>query len=252
MDTAKFVPTLSSLLLSLAATSTASAESIDSVDWNSLVASCDGNSQCVRGKLSDFTNQNLHVVGYNHGVARRALITQVDVYTKENGQSCVNSVYSNDVACFYGDNLEKVPFNVEHSWPQSRLKEFPQSFSSTRSDLFHLYPSEVKINGARGNMPFRDCNDNTAQRTDRVSAFCDGGFQPPAVYRGLIARGMFYMSVTYGMPIEAKQEAALRKWNKQFPVTAAERERDNRINELQGNHNPFIAHAEWVELINDF
>jgi endonuclease I len=176
----------------------------------------------------------------------------VDVYTRDNGQSCINSIYSNDVACFYGDDLQKVSFNVEHSWPQSKLKEFPQSFSSTRSDLFHLYPSEVKINGARGNMPFRDCNDNSTQRTDRLSAFCDDGFQPPAVYRGLIARGMFYMSVTYSMPIDPHQEAVFRKWNKEFPVTDAERERDNRINELQGNHNPFIAHPEWVEMIRDF
>jgi len=68
----------------------------------------------------------------------------------------------------------------------------------------------------------------------------------------MVARAMFYMAVNYGMEIDAPQEAVLRKWNKEFPVTDRERERDNLVNEYQGNHNPFIAHPEWADLIKNF
>jgi len=245
-----------SIVATIAANS-ATADSLESVDWISLQAPCSNESgqelsSCMRTEMHNFTNSNLHTMGYDGGVVRRALITIVDVRVDSKGKNCVDSVYSKDVYCFNGDDSSKVPFNVEHTWPQSKLKIDMNRFGEKRSDLFHLYPSEMKINGARGNMPFRDCKDSSSSQTARVSAFCDGGFQPPAVYRGMIARGMFYMSVTYNMNIDTKEEAVLRKWNKEFPVTAAERERDNRINNLQGNHNPFIAHPEWVETISDY
>lgn len=244
-------------ILTSFAASTASADSLDSVDWNVVTEACahesgEELSSCMRTEMHTFTNNNLHTIGYDGGVARRALMTVIDPIADDNGKKCVNSVYSNHVACFFGDDTSKVPFNVEHTWPQSKLKIDMSRFGEKRSDLFHLYPSEPKINGARGNMPFRDCNDGSSKRTDRVSAQCAGGFQPPAVYRGMIARGMFYMAVTYNMNIDAKEESVLRKWNREFPVTAAERERDNRINNLQGNHNPFIAHPEWIDTILDY
>jgi hypothetical protein len=248
---------LGASILATIAASSANAESLESVNWDSVRGACSNESaeelsSCMRTEMHTFTNSNLQTIGYDGGVARRALITVVDVRVDSRGQNCVDSVYSKDVSCFNGNDVSKVPFNVEHTWPQSKLKIDMNRFGEKRSDLFHLYPSEQKINGARGNMPFRDCKDGSNAQPARVSAFCDGGFQPPAVYRGMIARGMFYMSVTYNMNIDTKEEAVLRKWNKEFPVTAAERERDSRINNLQGNHNPFIAHPEWVETISDF
>jgi endonuclease I len=42
--------------------------------------------------------------------------------------------------------------------------------------------------------------------------------------------------------------AFLKKWNEQDPVDDAEMERNNAIEKLQGNRNPFI---DYPELAND-
>jgi deoxyribonuclease-1 len=249
--------TLGSLLatvFALTPSSHALAEPINTVDWDSMLTSCqgktgDGMSFCVRNNLARFTNRGLHTIPY--GSAREALFRKIDAYENADNVICVDSVYSEDTSCRGSDPKDRKPFNVEHTWPQSRLKEHPR-FAESKADLFHLFPTENHINSIRGNFPFRDCNDNSSNQENRVHARCDGGFQPPAVQRGKVARAMFYMAVNYGLEIDAKQEATLRQWNKEFPVTDSERERDNQINDIQGNHNPFIAHPEWADLIKNF
>ena len=47
-------------------------------------------------------------------------------------------------------------------------------------------------------------------------------------------------------------EETLREWHFTFPVTNAERQRNNKVQQLQGNRNPFVDHPEWVAKIPDF
>lgn len=212
-------------------------------------------SSCVRNTLAGFINHTLKTVPY--GTAKSIIFRKIDVYTTENGQHAVDSVYSPDVWLSGGTVTERVhrsdnvTFNIEHTWPQSKLKPYPR-FEQTKADMFHLFPVETRINSERGNYPFVDCHDNSQNSQERVSAMCDGGFQPPALHRGKVARAMFYMAVTYNMKIDAAQEAVLRQWNESFPVTDVELARDAAIYEVQGVHNPFILHPEWVSRISDF
>ena len=41
----------------------------------------------------------------------------------------------------------------------------------------------------------------------------------------------------------------LLQWHNDYPVSARERERNNRIYERQGNRNPFIDHPEFAQSI---
>ena len=63
---------------------------------------------------------------------------------------------------------------------------------------------------------------------------------------------MFYFSTVYEMPIDEKQEATLRKWHKEDPVDANEIARNDAIEALQHNRNPYIDHPEYVDKIKDF
>jgi len=144
--------------------------------------------------------------------------------------------------------------NCEHTWPQSR---FSRKFSkgSQKSDLHHLFPTDSKANGIRGNSPFTDVRGGqpvkgcSASRTEGKNG---GRYEPPAEHKGNVARALFYFSVRYQIQIDSKQEATLKSWHIQDPVDAAEMERNNQIFHVQHNRNPFIDYPELVDRISNF
>ena len=70
-----------------------------------------------------------------------------------------------------------------------------------------------------------------------------GRQRPSEASRGEIARAMFYMENRYhdaGLEIFSGQARMLRQWHRDDPPGAAEIERNDRIEGLQGNRNPYI------------
>ncbi|HCI4509460.1 TPA: endonuclease, partial [Klebsiella pneumoniae] len=47
----------------------------------------------------------------------------------------------------------------------------------------------------------------------------------------------------YQLNLSRQQTQLFTAWNKQYPVTAWECERDERIAKVQGNHNPYVQQA---------
>lgn len=148
--------------------------------------------------------------------------------------------------------------NCEHTWPQSK---FTKSFSNEmqKSDLHHLFPTDSRANSTRGNYEFADVvrNENlvdcsASQSGASVTQGGDRYFEPPLEHKGNVARALFYFSVRYKMDINPSQEAFLRTWNELDPVDSEELERNNEIQRLQGNRNPFIDNPNLVNQISDF
>lgn len=81
--------------------------------------------------------------------------------------------------------------------------------------------------------------------------FCSGDI-PSLNIRGNMARAYFYMSFQYKIPIPEKREDSLREWHFSDPPDDWELQRNDRIEAIQGNRNPFIDHPEWVERVADF
>jgi deoxyribonuclease-1 len=205
-------------------------------------------SECNKSALSKLARDGRKTLGYNG--ARVQIFQFVDAYTI-NGKKLVQSVYSNDILEIRQEGIPMGSFNAEHTWPQSHLKKNP-GFESSRSDIYHLLPCEISINGKRGNFPFAECPGEPENNSGRVSELCGSRFEVPEQQKGMTARAMFYISVSYNIPIDLNQENVLREWNKKFPPTATEIERSKRVQKVQGNVNPFVDHPEWVELVSDF
>ena len=70
--------------------------------------------------------------------------------------------------------------------------------------------------------------------------------------RGEIARAHFYFSVRYGLEIPALEERFLRSWNYEDQPDRRERERNDAIEDLQSNRNPFVDRPDFVDRIQDF
>jgi len=153
-----------------------------------------------------------------------------------------------------------------------------------KSDLHHIYPSDVKTNGKRSSYNYgisSSVSDNVSELFKlRKNKYL---FQVRKSRRGDIARAHFYMVARYkyetnifgkyGKPVAAEdltkyvfddneiksdgcindaEEAVLKQWHKEDPVDEMEMERNNRIGRYQGNRNPFIDNPELVDRVENF
>jgi hypothetical protein len=198
----------------------------------------------------------------------RAWLMGTYYLTKVNGQYALPDVYcqvyrtESEFAAGRGPAPGKYPdgniLNTEHTWPQSRFSgQF--NVAMQKSDLHHLYPTDNEMNSTRGNYEFGEVEKDAKTLKCPVARFgrpVGGGgpdvFEPPQAHKGNVARALFYFSVHYSLPISPRQEAFLRKWDKEDPVDEEEMARNNAILSVQGNRNPFIDYPELVDKINKF
>ncbi|MBQ9285042.1 MAG: endonuclease [Bacteroidaceae bacterium] len=172
------------------------------------------------------------------------------------GQVCGN--YSVEGDCW----------NREHTWPQSWFGS-----GTPKSDLFHVLPTDGKVNGMRSNHPYGEVSKATYTSkngsklgTCKTSGYSGTVFEPIDEYKGDIARGFFYMSTRYytedsswsssdmTTKCEIKDWALkmLLRWHKEDPVSQKEIDRNNVIYaSYQHNRNPFIDHPEYAQMIWD-
>lgn len=211
--------------------------------------------------LKNATSRHFRPLGYKKR-AKKVLFGKIHLERDERGYF-VRDVYCDKIIrrrVGPGQIPVNNVMNTEHTWPQSKgSKREP-----ARGDLHHLFPTDNPANSARGNHPFgevvgkdatRDCA--PSQRGDIIDPetgerTATYGFQPPLSHRGNVARAMFYVRAKYGYKLQRLEEAYLRKWHLEDPVDQEERDRNDAIEEAQGNRNPFIDYPELVERIADF
>ena len=113
------------------------------------------------------------------------------------------------------------------------------------TDLHNLQPAVGEVNGDRGNFAYSQWNGSEQQygQCEMKIGFKLKQAEPPARARGAIARTYFYMRDQYHLRISRQQTQLFTAWNKLYPVTIWECERDQRIAKVQGNHNPYVQQA---------
>lgn len=193
-------------------------------------------------KTAMYNHTNL---GYDS--AREAMFGDID-YTNA-GTECVYTgfVYQNN-----GDIPNSDVMNTEHTWPQSM---FGSPAAVQKADLNHLYPTESTANSVRGNLPFGTVvsginwsvgGSKRGKNSSGVTCF-----EPRDVHKGDVARSMFYFAIVYDNPntFLNAQEANLRLWYYQDPVSTKEINRNNAIYQHQGNRNLLVDHPEFLDRI---
>ncbi len=119
-----------------------------------------------------------------------------------------------------------------------------KSFAKMEADLHNLVPEIGEINQLRSNyrfglLPhieagqFGSCEFKIDRTTRRV--------EPRVAVRGIIARAYLYMAKTYHIALSKSQQQLYVSWNRLYPPDSWEREWDDRVAEIQGNHNTYIT-----------
>jgi deoxyribonuclease-1 len=116
-------------------------------------------------------------------------------------------------------------------------------FSAMEADMHNLVPSIGEVNGDRSNYQF-----GILPGEPRVYGQCDfevdfeqRTVEPRPEVRGQIARTYFYIHDRYGLNMSNQQQRLFMAWDKAHPVTAWERQRDQRIAKVMGHHNAFVT-----------
>ncbi len=224
-------------------------------DFDRILSSCSGSSCYVHTSL-----------GYDG--ARVVLMGVMGLIDHGDGTYAVHDVYCDedkvtaDFGGSGGPGPNKIPdgniLNTEHTWPQSRFGG-GNNKGMQKADLHHLFPTDNKLNSIRGNNPFGEVI-STAKPlkcpASRSGKSIDGRsgevFEPPRNHRGNVARALFYFSTRYNMQIDAEQEVVLRKWSKEDIVDENEIQRNDDVQKIQGNRNPFVDYPELVDKISNF
>lgn len=192
--------------------------------------------------------------------ARQLMFTQVYRFLNEDtGGYVVQCVYTNDQAFTPPDrDPDDDLINCEHLWPRSRLNPDRGSrlYEHQQSDIHHLAPTRPTANSLRGSLKFgevvRDRNLDASPSIAGKNTRGDQVFEPQDSTKGDIARALFYMSIRWGLPISADEEDVLRRWHREDAVQAEEYAKNDVIETLQGNRNPFVDCPNLVDRIVDF
>ena len=189
-----------------------------------------------------------------------------DIYT----DNCIFT-YSTDQCGSYSNICDC--YNNEHSFSKSWFGDV----SPMNSDIFHIYPTDGKVNGMRSNYPYGESTNGTVYGNSKLGNCTYPGytgtvFEPSDEYKGDLARTYFYMVTRYENIVAGWETddpngdamldgtsfpcfepwalSLLLKWNTQDTVSQKEINRNNAIyTTVQHNRNPYIDHPEWVTSI---
>ncbi|MFO9748030.1 MULTISPECIES: endonuclease [Providencia] len=117
-------------------------------------------------------------------------------------------------------------------------------FRKMEADMHNLAPSIGEVNGDRSNYSYAQLPANAAyvygQCRSRVD-FQQRVFEPRNEVKGQVARVYFYMHDRYNLSMSRQQQQLLMAWDKQYPPSQWEKQRDQRIAAVMGHHNPFVT-----------
>ena len=171
----------------------------------------------------------------------------------------------------------------EHVWCKSKA-DYVEDSNSGGADLHHMRPSYGYINGIKSNRSFGNVTNGTACTLDGVSVFTYASNTETGVMevndniKGDIARILLYVYVRWGQPnlytsygsnISQKLKTAgvntsgtingsddgtkiiddldtLLEWMEIDPVDTWEMQRNDQIENVQGNRNVFIDYPEYA------
>lgn len=161
-------------------------------------------------------------------------------------------------------------YNREHIVPQSLFSSNLPMYS----DIHFIRPTDNKVNGMRGNLPFgkvgilSSVSGNPSLNGSKVGASVSSGytgqvFEPINNFKGDVARMVFYFATRYENNLSSFSTGnilgnttypglqnwellQLLAWNMQDPPSAEEISRNNKTYIIQNNRNPYIDNYLWA------
>ena len=199
----------------------------------------------LKTALKAIISNNPNSLGYNN--ARDEMYGDID-----NVNDSVTCIYTNRKAKFNTrSGASSNNFNCEHTFPQGYFG----SANPMVSDLHHLFSTDENANNSRGNLAFGVATAPYEQPTWNFPSLkgANNLYEPQNSHKGNCARAMMYFVLRYQdyTNFFAPQQATLKQWHNQFPPTAKDKGRNEKVFLLQTNRNPFIDYPQFSDRITN-
>ncbi len=187
-------------------------------------------------------------------------------------------MYSDEMYLIQNNQTGKQAFSAnkmqrEHMVPKSWWKKGNDvEYTPAYSDMWNLYPSDGPANQAKSNYPLglvdQATFDNGVSKVGTPQAGLGGGcksvFEPADEYKGDFARAVFYMATVYDdLPwkytymfktetwptLQPWAVEMLLDWARRDPVSQKETDRNDAVEQCQGNRNPYIDFPLLAEYV---
>lgn len=165
------------------------------------------------------------------------------------------------------------PFSREHTWCHSWMPTASSTTTQEYADQHHLFVvNQNNANGVRSNHPLGEVvNATSTYLLGSYGTDANGNlvYEPRESHKGNAARAILYMSVRYNgvngldwtfnrlnnvilpsLNEDPQDLQLLLQWHNQDPPDAEEIARNDYIQSIQGNRNPFIDNPDWVSFID--
>lgn len=227
----------SSLLYSLGDTTTVSSYYSEISD--------DMTGEALESALNDLINNSVSV-DYDD-------LDDYYIYTDSYDNGEVIAYYTGD-STEYTYNGFSGSINREHVWPQSRFNLGTSLVTSPYADLFMVRPASASLNSSRNDSYF-DYVDSPPFYDAYGNVWSGDVFEPSDAFKGDVARSLFYVATRYGYDLadgttfgsyQMGNLSTLIEWHLMYPVNDLELERQETVESIQGNRNPYIDDASYV------
>jgi endonuclease I len=145
---------------------------------------------------------------------------------------------------------------LEHAYPagwiagarkcgtRKECQDNDEKFGFIEADFQNLFPAGRRANIARSNNLYGELPDSAFRPIANCPLKVDTDAniaEPRAIVRGNVARAIFYMAVTYDLPIDRTMLPVLLEWHRADPVTKDERRLHDLKGAAQETTNDFIT-----------
>ncbi len=211
----------------------------------------------------------------NYDLYDERIVAQYEFRDTLNGQKVQECAYSGQIFNYTPPFVwyTASPFSREHTWCVSWMPSGGSTSSNEFADFHHLFTvNQINANGVRSNHPLGEVATATSTYLNAqygVDIFGENVYEPRSRQKGDAARALLYMALRYDgvngfnwdfdylntviLPTlnEGPQDVTtLLEWHFQDLPDRYEISRNDYIQSIQGNRNPFIDFPTWVNLID--
>ncbi len=237
--------------------------SLGSMEGASYYSGISTSSATFIADLQNKINPHTHLYYSNYGPAVVNAFASRDTTGDQRVITCVysgeNKVYSEPF------DWTTNGFSREHSYCHNWMPTDPAQGLPEYEDYHHLFPTnQNNANAVRSNYPLGEVITATSTYLDCKFGFNAAGqkvFEPRDEHKGDVARAILYVAACYTTvggnswalrnPISStiqygQDQNILKKWNYQDPPDAWEIARNDFIESIQGNRNPFVDSLQYA------